>query len=213
MVLSGSSIELIDGDTNSININIIEDLLNQVKTTIEGKEFNTVSILGVQSSGKSSLLNNMFNLNFAITGARTTKGVHMRLLQSPDGKKVYMLMDTEGLRSLEQMNVTKSKQMNNDNRLATFVIGIADICIVNLKEFDHSHLTPILQMVAKSFLKFKQNQWVPNVHSIFFHQKMENRSMVNDVGAQGNKMIAELNKVNTTYSISTKNRKWVILGL
>ena len=48
-------------------------------------KINVISILGTQSTGKSSLLNNMYNLDFAVTAARTTKGINMRILKSKQG--------------------------------------------------------------------------------------------------------------------------------
>ena len=100
-----------------------------------------VSILGTQSTGKSSLLNSMYNLDFAVTAARTTKGVNMRILKSKDKRDTFILLDTEGLRALEMKHLDQRKQRKNDNRLATFVLGIADICLVNIEKFDHSHLS------------------------------------------------------------------------
>ena len=70
------------------------------------KSFNTISILGIQSTGKSSLLNSMYNLDFAVSGGRTTKGINMRLLKSVDGEKAYILMDTEGQSSKKTIVMT-----------------------------------------------------------------------------------------------------------
>ena len=97
LILAGATIELVNGDTSSINDAMITDLLNHMKATLNTfKSFNTISILGIQSTGKSSLLNSMYNLDFAVSGGRTTKGINMRLLKSLDGEKAYVLMDTEG---------------------------------------------------------------------------------------------------------------------
>ena len=160
------------------------------------KNVHIISILGTQSTGKSSLLNNIYNLDFAVTAARTTKGINMRVLTSRDKTKTFVLLDTEGLRALEQKNINYMKQRNNDNRLATFVLGIADICLVNIEKFDHSHLSNILQMVCKSFLKFKsqdKDSIFEAARCIFVHQKIE--SMTNDdIGPQREKLITDLNK-------------------
>ena len=67
-------------------------------------------------------------------------------------KKTVFLNSAEGLRSLEKEGSSADRKLH-DNRLATFVIGIADVCIINIEKFDHSHLTPILQMSAKQSLK------------------------------------------------------------
>ena len=83
----------------------------------------------------------MYNLDFAVTAARTTKGVNMRILKSKNKRDTFILLDTEGLRALEMKHLDARKQKKNDNRLATFVLGVADICLVNIEKFDHSHLS------------------------------------------------------------------------
>ena len=120
----------------------------------------------------------------------------MRILTKKNRDKTFVLLDTEGLRALEQKNIDTIKQRNNDNRLATFVLGIADICLVNIEKFDHSHLSSILQMVCKSFLKFKsqdKDSIFDPARCIFIHQKIE--SMTNDdIGPQREKLLSDLNK-------------------
>ena len=55
--------------------------------------------MGIQSSYKSTLLNFMFNLRFAVAAERCTKGIYLSLLKIEDD---YMIvLDTEGLRSPE----------------------------------------------------------------------------------------------------------------
>ena len=160
------------------------------------QKVHIISILGTQSTGKSSLLNNIYNLDFAVTAARTTKGINMRILKSKKQNKTFVLLDTEGLRALEQKKLDSAKQLKNDNRLATFVLGIADICLVNIEKFDHSHLSNILQMVCKSFLKFKsqdKDSIFEPAHCIFIHQKIESMTN-NDIGPQREKLIMDLNK-------------------
>ena len=138
----------------------------------------------------------MYNLDFAVTAARTTKGVNMRILQSNDKVETFVLLDTEGLRALEQKNVDIRQQQQKDNRLATFVLGIADICLVNIEKFDHSHLSSILQMVCKSFIKFgsqdKENIF-KSARCLFVHQKMENMTNA-DIGPQREKLLMDLDK-------------------
>ena len=120
----------------------------------------------------------------------------MRILTSKNRNKTFVLLDTEGLRALEQKNVNTVKQRNNDNRLATFVLGIADICLVNIEKFDHSHLSNILQMVCKSFLKFKsqdKDSIFEPARCLFVHQKIENMTN-DDIGPQREKLLTDLNK-------------------
>jgi GTPase Era involved in 16S rRNA processing len=64
----------------------------------------TFLLLGTQSSGKSTLLNAMFGLQFAVGHGRTTKGAFMQLIPVNDGQLSYeyiLVIDTEGLRAPE----------------------------------------------------------------------------------------------------------------
>ncbi|CAG2202993.1 unnamed protein product [Mytilus edulis] len=74
----------------------------------------------------------MFGLEFPVRAGRCTRGVFMRLLPVPTGDFPYdyiLVVDTEGLRAPE-LGMLK---YDHDNELATFVIGIGDITLINIK--------------------------------------------------------------------------------
>ena len=175
-------------------------------------KIHVISILGVQSTGKSSLLNNMYNLDFAVTAARTTKGINMRILNSKKKRITFILLDCEGLRALEKHNVNSTQQRKNDNRLATFILGIADISLINLIKFDHSHLSPILQMVCKSFIKFKtqdNDRIFRSARCFFVHQQMENMNN-ESINPQREKLIMDLDKCAQIASHMINQGKFLI---
>ncbi|KAJ1420304.1 RHD3/Sey1 [Sesbania bispinosa] len=75
------STQLIDGD-GTFNVSGIENFMKEVKLSECGLSYAVVSIMGPQSSGKSTLLNNLFRTNFremdAFKGrSQTTKGIWM----------------------------------------------------------------------------------------------------------------------------------------
>ena len=115
------------------------------------------SVLGVQSSGKSTPLNTMFGLNFAVSAGRCTKGVYAQLIPvesslSEELEYDYILvLDTEGLRAPE---LGKSK-LNHDNELATLVIGMGDITILNIKGENTAEIEDILQISVHAFLRMR----------------------------------------------------------
>ena len=68
-----------------------------------GKNYNTIAIIGAQSSGKSTLLNKLFDTNFEIMSAdkgrgQTTKGIWM----SCHLKTKMLILDCEGTDSKER---------------------------------------------------------------------------------------------------------------
>jgi hypothetical protein len=60
---------------------------------VGAKNIFVLSVLGIQSSGKSTLLNTMFGLQFAVSAGRCTRGVFIQLIPWPgeDGKSTRTL--------------------------------------------------------------------------------------------------------------------------
>ena len=90
-----------------------------------------LTILGIQSTGQSTLLNTMFGVQFPVSAGRCTKGAFMQLIPIVLDNFPYdglLLINTEGLGAPEY------KQDNtHDNEIATFVLGISDLAIINVR--------------------------------------------------------------------------------
>ena len=67
MLLNGHPIEIMDGDSCNILLLWIEAVLKQVGKIVGDKKVLVISVLGIQSSGKSTLLNTMFGLQVAVS--------------------------------------------------------------------------------------------------------------------------------------------------
>ena len=75
LIDKGELIELIDGDTLRIHDKeILKILVDHDYTKL--KKFSVISVLGKQSSGKSTLLNNCFGCKFATSSGKCTHGVN-----------------------------------------------------------------------------------------------------------------------------------------
>ncbi|KAJ7951632.1 Protein ROOT HAIR DEFECTIVE 3-like [Quillaja saponaria] len=93
-----SSTQLIDGD-GVFNVSGIETFMKEVKLGECGLSYAVVSIMGPQSSGKSTLLNNLFHTNFremdAFKGrSQTTKGIWLARCEGIE--PCTLVMDLEG---------------------------------------------------------------------------------------------------------------------
>jgi ABC-type branched-subunit amino acid transport system ATPase component len=71
-----------DGDTSTIPLTWIRAVFDQVKFIIGNKRVCVVSVIGVQSSGKSTMLNTMFGLDFAVSAGRCTRGIYAQLVKT-----------------------------------------------------------------------------------------------------------------------------------
>lgn len=82
------------------------------------------------------------------------------------GFDFVLVVDTEGLRAPELSN----KSQNHDNELATFVIGLGNLTLINIMGENPSEMQDILQIVVQAFLRMKQVKISPSC--LFVHQNV-----------------------------------------
>ena len=68
------------------------------------------------------------------------------------GFNYVLIVDTEGLRAPELNN----KSQKWDNELATFVIGLGNLTLINIFGENPSEIQDILQISVQAFLRMKQ---------------------------------------------------------
>ncbi|XP_069327227.1 interferon-induced very large GTPase 1-like [Eulemur rufifrons] len=172
LMISGVPIELMDGDASYVPLKWITAVFDKVSEELGDRRVFVLSILGLQSSGKSTLLNALFGLQFTVGAGRCTQGAYMQLLKVEKtfteelGFDFMLVVDTEGLRSPNFSN----KSQNRDNELATFVIGLANLTLINIFGENPSEMQDILQIVVQAFLRMKQVKIFPSC--LFVHQNM-----------------------------------------
>ncbi|RHZ69637.1 hypothetical protein Glove_281g41 [Diversispora epigaea] len=150
LLISGHAIELLDGDTGVLSEAWFSAICESIRKKHPNLRIFVISILGLQSSGKSTLLNALFACRFAVSVGRCTRGLFMRLLFLEDdlsnqlGVDAFVLIDTEGLGALEKMNEPESEK--KDRILATFAMGVSNLTILNVLGESMRDLTEILQI-------------------------------------------------------------------
>ncbi|ELK35388.1 Interferon-induced very large GTPase 1 [Myotis davidii] len=172
LMISGAPIELMDGDASYVPVKWVAALFDKVSEKLGNKRLFVLSVLGLQSSGKSTLLNALFGLQFTVSAGRCTRGAYMQLLKVEDtfteelGFDFVLVVDTEGLRAPELSNKSK----NRDNELATFVIGLGNLTLINIFGENPSEMQDILQIVVQAFMRMKQVKISPSC--LFVHQNV-----------------------------------------
>ncbi|XP_078477064.1 interferon-induced very large GTPase 1-like [Lampetra planeri] len=181
LFLDGFPMELLDGDAGCIPIDWVTDVFGEVNNILLGEVHNilkrdprifVLSVLGVQSSGKSTLLNTMFGLQFAVSSGRCTRGAFMQLLRIDNelteelGFEFILVIDTEGLKALELSTLENSYE--HDNELATLAIGLSNATILNVKMENAEEMKDILQIVVHAFLRMTEGGKKPSC--VFVHQ-------------------------------------------
>ena len=164
MLLSGRSLELMDGDSSYISLKWFAAVFGKLKTITNKKKIFgkknakifVISVLGIQSSGKSTLLNTMFGLEFPVSAGRCTRGAFASLIPLSDslrhtsGYDYLLVIDTEGLKGSADPQLRQ-----HDNKLATFAIGVADLTIVNIFGENYNEMKEFLEIAVQAFLKMK----------------------------------------------------------
>uniref|UniRef100_A0A3Q3VNP4 VLIG-type G domain-containing protein n=1 Tax=Mola mola TaxID=94237 RepID=A0A3Q3VNP4_MOLML len=183
LMISGHPMELMDGDAGHVPLTWISSLLNEVVKKLGNKRVYVLSVLGIQSSGKSTMLNAMFGLQFAVSAGRCTKGAFMQLVEVSEEMKehfkfdYFLVVDTEGLRALE---LAGNSTFHHDNELATFVVGLGNMTLINIFGENPAEMQDVLQIVVQAFMRMKKINLSPSC--VFVHQN------VTDIGASEKNM-------------------------
>ncbi|XP_037831288.1 interferon-induced very large GTPase 1-like [Kryptolebias marmoratus] len=173
LLISGHPLELMDGDAGHVPLKWISSLLEEVIKKLGDQKVFVLSVLGVQSSGKSTMLNAMFGLQFAVSAGRCTRGAFMQLVKLSDEIKRNMkfdyilVVDTEGLRALE---LAGGATLYHDNELATFVVGVGNMTLINIFGENPAEMQDILQIVVQAFMRMKKVKLSPSC--LFVHQNV-----------------------------------------
>ncbi|XP_068444276.1 interferon-induced very large GTPase 1 [Clinocottus analis] len=179
LLLDGFPLELVDGEASNIPLRWVSDVLSQLNVLMSHKnKILVVTVLGVQSTGKSTLLNTMFGVQFAVSSGRCTRGAFMLLIRINEDVKeslncdFMVIIDTEGLKSPELAQLDNSHE--HDNELATLVVGLSDVTIINIAMENSTEMKDILQIVVHAFLRMKEVGKKPKCQ--FVHQNVSDVS-------------------------------------
>nr|XP_023995343.1 LOW QUALITY PROTEIN: interferon-induced very large GTPase 1-like [Salvelinus alpinus] len=171
LMISGHPMELMDGDAAHVPLTWINAVLDEVIKKLGDQRVFVLSVLGIQSTGKSTMLNAMFGLQFAVSAGRCTRGAFMQLVKVSKYMKenldYVLVIDTEGLRALELVG---KATLHHDNELATFVIGLGNMTLINIFGENPAEMQDIIQIAVQAFMRMKQVSLTPSC--VFVHQNV-----------------------------------------
>ncbi|KAJ8336672.1 hypothetical protein SKAU_G00378920 [Synaphobranchus kaupii] len=232
LLQEGFPLELVDGDASNIPLQWVTQVLRELHQLTEYKcKIRVVTVLGVQSTGKSTLLNTMFGVQFAVSSGRCTRGAFMLLIRVKEDFKTQlgcdyiMVIDTEGLKSPELTQLDESYE--HDNELATLVVGLSDITVINIAMENSTEMKDILQIVVHAFLRMTEvgrkpccqfvHQNVPDISA--HHKNMRDRKLLleqlNEMTQAAAKMEKKGNnqKFTDVMEYDPERNNWYIPGL
>ena len=199
LVLLGIPFEIMDGEAANVPLVWTKAVFKELSVHKRKKKIVSLSVIGIQSSGKSTLLNTIFGLQFPVSAGRCTRGVFVQLVPVHRAKSscdfdYIMVIDTEGLRA-PQLDLTNN---HHDNELATFLIGMADIVILNVKgETISGDLENVLEIVSFGLLRIQQANENLSLHQscILVHQNVSAKDAKVQTQQGNQKTVQNLNKM------------------
>lgn len=148
-----------------------------------------VTILGPQSSGKSTLLNFLFGCDFGTSSGRCTRGVYgtyfkFSNLRLPHCEGIFII-DTEGLFAHTNKK-DEARRKDFDAKLVLFCLAVSDIVIINTKGNIDIESSKILKSSMERFSALTEEnlEW-PEVYLIL---NQNNNSNINTSKADINKL-------------------------
>ncbi|CAF1228226.1 unnamed protein product [Rotaria sordida] len=207
-MIKGNEIEIIDGDNNTFNYEIVSKIFQRLEKKyrqVNEEPPFVVSVIGPQSTGKSTLLNMLFGSNFQTSAGRCTKGLYASLFKTKYPKtKTLLVLDTEGLLSIEKAND------EYDKKLTLFSMACSQIMLINLNGEINSAMKKILSIslfVANQLRVFKTRPII-----IFVLRNMmdlninKQREMIDNVKKELQE-VTELTKLNLSQVLDFKEEK------
>ena len=173
LLVDGFPLELMDGDAAHVPKDwisaVLENVSDILKISTSNPQLFVLSVLGLQSTGKSTMMNTLFGVQFTVSAGRCTRGAFMQLLpvheslQKKCGFQYFLIIDTEGLRAPE---LDALQMQKHDNELATFVIGMANLTIMNIYGEIAGDMDDILQTTVHAFLRMSEVKLRPSCHFV-----------------------------------------------
>ncbi|KAK3608916.1 hypothetical protein CHS0354_021848 [Potamilus streckersoni] len=197
-ILDGNSFEIFDGDVGFIPITwisaVFKSLSGLTRKLNEGRDpkCTVLTAYGMQSSGKSTLLNTMYGCQFAVSAGRCTRGVQIQMMKvnsntANSGNVDYILLvDTEGVRSPD---MTEELRRRRDNEITTFIVGLGQKTLINLMGENTSYLTDVLPIAVRAILRMESAGLHPSCSIVY--QNVDSQSS-GEMSEQNKKLQEEL---------------------
>ena len=154
-IKNGGDFEIIDGDNNLINFDCLKSVFNKIHPPNHNSKLFVISILGPQSTGKSTLLNMLLNSKFPASAGKCTNGLSGTLFKTnyPEVDECLVL-DSEGLLSMEREDEIF------DKKLTIYTMALSHVMLINVNGEINESMKKIisLSMYAAQQLKISTDK-------------------------------------------------------
>ena len=178
ILLDGYSIDVLDGDAKAVPADWIEAIFKEFKRKVQRRnkdvKIHSISVIGIENSGKSTFLNALLGTQFSVGAGRCSRGVTLQVVRVAEkmrrnlGVDYVFVFDTEGLKSNDRL----TEGAKFDNTIVIFAIGMSDTAILNLQGTNTSYLTETLPVAVEAFKTMQIAGIRP--HCLVVHQGVDN---------------------------------------
>ena len=137
-----------------------------------------------------------------MSSGRCSRGIYAQLLPVADRLGLpfdfMLVLDSEGLRAQE----LGENDYEHDNELATLVIGLADLTLINLKGENVKEMTDVVQIVVHAFLRMKLADSPHKRRCMFVHQNVAAVNAQEKLAVDRQKLNEQLDNMTKQASIA-----------
>lgn len=168
-----------DGEENLLRVEIVNEhailnpnLVGALSAWNCDKKLRLISIMGPQSSGKSTLLNGLFHTNFDMMDARTgrkrcTNGLWIGNERgNTQALDQLLVLDVEGVDGHEKHDRTF------ENRATVFSLAMSSVLMINIRETDvglhYAACIPLMEAVFTGILRLSADSLKEGKKLLFF---------------------------------------------
>ena len=101
--MDGFPIELQDGESGHLNEKWLDAVFESLERKLGNIPVFVISVIGVQSAGKSTLLNTMFGTSFRCGDGMCTRGINMQLVPSKYSKYYSYVLARLSMKTCSQI--------------------------------------------------------------------------------------------------------------
>ncbi|KAF0387350.1 interferon-induced very large GTPase 1-like [Gigaspora margarita] len=144
-ILEGEAIQILEGvSLRTLNHEFLSSVLSQIMSNFK-RQLVVLSVIGLENSGKSTLLNYLFQCGFSTSAGRCTKGAYMSYRHTFYNEKELdvLIIDSEGMGSTAAKYI--SRRTDFDKKMTLLGLMCSQILIVNTKGLTRD-ITDILEV-------------------------------------------------------------------
>eukprot|EP00118_Oscarella_pearsei_P001779 m.8444 g.8444 ORF g.8444 m.8444 type:complete len:1870 (+) comp20602_c0_seq1:7-5616(+) len=153
-ILNGNPMQLLRGHPLYMASEFVSSVLRRIQAESTRRLF-VVSVIGLQSSAKSTLLNYLFGCGFATRAGRCTRGLYASYMQTPELD--LLILDSEGLMSVE------GGGRDFDNQVTLMAMACSHVVIINHKGELSRQLQELLEIAVFAMKNLEVARLQPDI--------------------------------------------------